>query len=279
MKLTYHSWKDYQECPKKYYLKHIKKAPPTEPINKYFALYGKTVEKFFELFSNSWKKQTPYMPPEYIRKKLMPIYDSLLGTEIIDWGAPFAKLSREDIFEQAYRDICTIMDSPNQNLFLNTQSEVSIKVKTKDGDVISSRIDFIHENPTSKGSITIIDGKGTNKIGKNISKDQVILYCLMYYFHTGVMPIAAQFFYYRMNQIVPVEINLDIINEMRARISLAFKTIKEDKNFEPTASYKSCRYCDYRTPCLARIKREASSKRKKSKIQLPDVVGVQEFSF
>ena len=120
MKISYHGWKSYRECPKKFLLKHVQKAPPTVPVNEYFTLYGRLVEKFFELFSNIWRFKTPYIFPEIIRERLQVLYNDILMASTVNWSAPFVKYTQNDIFEQAFTDVCTIMDSMQQNYFLST---------------------------------------------------------------------------------------------------------------------------------------------------------------
>ena len=132
MKISYNSWKDYKECPKKYFLRYRKKEPSQIPKNDYFTLYGVLTERFFQMFCNIWRYTTPYMPADVIRQKLDILYKELMRNAEVDWTAPFVKYSEAEIFEQSYTDICKIMDSMNQNYFLNTKSEVSIGVNVKD---------------------------------------------------------------------------------------------------------------------------------------------------
>ena len=274
MKLSYHAWKDYKDCPKKFNLKYIKKQPSTITRNDVFALYGKLVEKFFQYFCNIWRFTMPYMPPEEIRFKLNKIYEDLLKISEVDWSAPFVQDTKESLFEQACTDICAIMDSANQNYFLNTKSEVTIEVATKLGIEITGRLDFLHFDALSKVPM-IFDGKGTNKFGKNISSDQVIYYALLYYFHFKTLPETLGFFYYRFNTFTPVEINLDILNEFRAKLSLDIKSLLEETEYKATPRPKACKYCDYRNVCRECLEDQLSRK-KPSKIEFAEGDGVFE---
>jgi len=274
MKISYHTWVDFKECPKKFYLKHVTKEPSLIPRNDYFTIYGKLVEKFFQYFCNAWRFRMPYMPPEEIRFKLKKIYDDLILSSVINWHAPFVKTSQNEIFEQACRDICTIMDSPNQNYFLNTKSEVSIEVSTKYGVDITGRLDFLHFDPLSKEPV-IFDGKGTDKMGKNISNDQVLYYALLYFFHYKQAPVSLGFFYYRYNTFSPVVVNLDILNEFRAKLSLDIKQILQDKYYKATPSSKACKWCGYQSICKECLAFRASKKRG-SKLELPYTEDVME---
>lgn len=277
MKISYHGWKSYRECPKKFLLKHVQKAPPTVPVNEYFTLYGRLVEKFFELFSNIWRFKTPYIFPEIIRERMQVLYDNILLASTVNWSAPFVKYTQNDIFEQAFADVCTIMDSQQQNYFLNSKSEVSINLKLKGEIELRGRIDFVHFDPLCKDAVLIFDGKGTDTIGKNVSNDQLLFYALLYFFQYKIVPRELGFFYYRFNTMIPVPISEQILNEFRARLSLDIKTIVSDKEFKATPCAKSCKYCDYARTCLEGIESKGS-RAKKSRLDLKGE-GFVEFGF
>ena len=277
MNISYHAWKDYEDCPKKYFLKNRKRAPSLVPRNDYFMLYGKLTEKFFTLFCNTWRLQMPYMPPDEIQFKLRKIWDGLLKASVVDWTAHFVRDTEEEIFQQSLSDICSIMDSHNQNFFLNTQSEISVSVGTKHGARITGRLDFVHKYPTSSG-IQIFDGKGTNKMGKNVSNDQVLFYALLYYFHYKILPESLGFFYYRFNTFKEVPVSLSILNEFRAKLSLGVKDIMSDTEFKATPCAKACRYCDYRPDCQEGLE-DMATRKKPSKLDIPDKEGVVDLGF
>ena len=276
MRISYHAWKAYRECPKKFLLGYIQKVPPTVPINQYFTLYGRLVEKFFTLFSNIWRFKTPYIFPEIIRERLQVLYNDILMASTVNWAAPFVKYTQNDIFEQAFSDICLIMDSMEQNNFLSTKSEVGIELKLKDDTKLTGRLDFIHTSPLSK-EVLIFDGKGTDVIGKNVSNDQLLFYALLYFFRYKKLPNSLGFFYYRFNTLIPVPINGFLLNEFRARISLDIKTMTSDQKFIATPCSKSCKYCDYVRDCLEGLQSKGTRSRR-SKFKFEDE-GFVEFGF
>ena len=258
MNISYDAWKAYKECPRKFHMEYIKKVAPTIPVNDYFKLYGDLVQKFFEMFCNIWRYQTPYLPPDMIRDKLAILYKDLLNTSTVNWSAPFCKLSQEDIFEEAFRDICIIMESPNQNYFLNTRSEINIELNLKDSNIINGQIDFIHTDAIDKTRDTIIDGKGSNKISKNVSDNKLLFNCLLYSFRFNKLPAETGFFYFRHNIFSPVIIDEDKLNQFRAQLSLDIKEITRS-NYEPTPCARSCKYCNYLNGCKEGL--EAKAKR------------------
>ena len=148
MNLSYNAWKDWKDCPKRYFLKHRKQADPTAPKNDYSKIYGLLVQSFFTNYTNIWRFETPYMPVEYVKTKLQALRNNLMPTLSVDWSAFFVKYTEDEIFTQAYEDICRIMETmESNNLFLNSKSEVDIKIATKDNVNITGRLDFIHTYP------------------------------------------------------------------------------------------------------------------------------------
>jgi CRISPR/Cas system-associated exonuclease Cas4 (RecB family) len=292
--ISYHTWKDFRDCPKKYFLKNRLRKPSVVPRNDYFMLYGKLTEKFFEYFCNIWRYRTSYMSPVDIRQKLKIIYEGILAGSVVNWDAPFVQSTQEDIFNQSYADVCTIMDSQNQNYFLNTRSEVSVEIKIASKEDVSAtttpgvdinkkacikgRLDFVHADALNPKSITIFDGKGTNNIGKNIEDYQILFYALLYFLHFKILPDQLGFFYYRFNTFKPVAISLDILNEFRAKLSLDTKKIMSSTEFVATPCSKSCKYCDYR-PICQEYQEDQAKRSTKSKLDIPDQEGIVDLGF
>lgn len=258
MNITYKSWKSYKKCPKQFYKQYIKEDQPTVPINEYFTLYGRLTEKFFELYCNNWRRDKPILTPKEIKEKMIVLYKIILKASIVDWTAFYCKYSKEDIFSSAYSDVCNIMESVNRNYFLNTKSEIKIELTLNSGHSMKGRLDFLHKNPLKLNEISIFDGKGTDTIGKNINNDQLLFYALLYYFQFKLLPIELGFFYYRFNTLIPVAIDLEIINEFRASLSLDLKAMIKTPEYTATPSAKSCKYCNYANGCLEHLKDKAT---------------------
>ena len=273
MNISYSAWKLYAECPKHYFLKHRKQAPPVIPLDDYHRMYGFLTERFFQMFCNHWRHQTPYMSPEMIRKKMKVLWDDLLRSTTVDWSSSRVTQTQNEIFDVAVMDVCAIMDSPSQNHFLNTKSEVEILVKTKGGTEIGGRLDFIHYEPLDDNLVHIFDGKGTTKVGR-VDTNQLYFYALLYFFHYKRLPAGLGFFYYRFNLYKPLPIDLVRLNEFRAKVSLDVKAISTGSDFSATPGWKPCHFCEYQPTCQEYMAFRASRK-KPSAIDLPD--GVTEF--
>ena len=113
MNISYHTWKDYQNCPKKYFLKHRKHLEPPVPQNEFYALYGRLTEKFFQFFCNTWRYTMPYMPPDEIKYKLNVLWEDILKISYVNWTAGFIKDTKEDIFAQSFSDIPNLLRNFN----------------------------------------------------------------------------------------------------------------------------------------------------------------------
>jgi len=246
MNINYHNWRDYTECPKKFRLLHVEKVLPTVLENEYYTLYGKLVQRFFEFYCNIWRFKTPYLFKEVIQERMDKILEGMLLTRDVNWSVPGA-VSKDQIVEQATNDASVIMEGPTLNYFLATQAEVSIEIKLSSGDLLNGRIDFVHINVDK--TCLIFDGKGTGTKGKNISRDQLLFYSLLYFLHSKQLPDYLGFFYWKLNEFEPVGFNLDLLNEFRARLSLDIKAMTSGMRREATPSAKSCKHCPYLNIC------------------------------
>lgn len=274
MKLDFHKWECFKECPKKFFMEHIKKEPHAIEYSDYPSLYGRTVERFFELFCNVWRFKTPYIFPDIIRERLVQIYEDQIKNSTIDWNCPKVGKTKEELFDLICSDVCAVMDSHNQNYFLNSSSEVTIDVALQNGHTITGRIDFVHGIPLCE-EVVIIDGKGSSKIGKNVSNDQLYMYALLYYLKHKKMPAEIGFFYYRFNTYIPVPFNINILNEFRAKLSLDITKMTESTEYNPEPSAQACKFCHYFPICLEG-QRSRAQRARESKIDI-EGDGVVEF--
>jgi len=277
MNISFSAWKMYTDCPKKFNKMYVQKAQRTVPLNEYFTLYGRAVEKFFELYSNIWRFKTPILSPEEIKRKLIFIFNDILKSSVVIWDLPYCNEPKEEIFNRALHDIKSIMTSTNKGLFLNTKAEVSISLNLKDNHKMKGRLDFVHTTPMS-GEVVVFDGKGTNKIGKNVSDDQLYFYAFLYYFRFQKLPSQIGFFYYQFNTLIPVAMDMDILNDFRARLSLDVKEMFKAEH-EATPSGGACKYCPYFNGCEEGEKSSLGRKRG-SKIKGIECNGeIMEFGF
>ena len=270
-KISFHSYKTYLECPRKFKLHEDWVKPPEE--NKYFAIFGIGVQKFFEDYCNKWGSSFLDHSFEAIDSKLKPIFREVLQNNYVNWKAPFAKLSATDIYRQALTDIQQCLD--NIDIFKKSKSEVSLKVLLKNKDLLIGKVDFLLELPS--GGVAIIDGKGTDKIGKNVHEEQLLMYALLYYMIHKKLPEKLGFLYYRLRHIEYIEFDLKKVDNFRKKLLIVLTAIRNDTKFEATPSPKSCMYCDYKSECEPYLKMRIS-RMKKSTLNL-EGEGVHELGF
>jgi CRISPR/Cas system-associated exonuclease Cas4 (RecB family) len=273
VRISYNAYKDFTECPKRFSWKYVERKHPTVRENDYHKLYGNLMGKFFELYSNVWRLKTPYLFPEVIKERMERIYLGQLISADVRWeGMP---LTQEQLLQQAIADAVKVMEEQTLNYFLNTKSEITIDVRVATGDLITGRPDFVHLNVDK--SVVLFDGKGTSKKGRNVSEDQLLFYALLFYLHYKQMPWELGFFYYRLNEFVPVTVNTIVLDEFRARLSLAVKAMTKGP-FPANPKSTICKYCPYENSC-AECTAAKAARVKESTINVPGGEGVTEFGF
>ena len=146
----------------------------------------------------------------------------------------------------------------------------------KNNHKMTGRIDFIHKDAIGP-DISVIDGKGSMKMGRNVDEKQLLFYALLYFFLNKKLPDHLGFFYYRFNTYVPVEFNEEKLQLFRATLSLDVKKMTSGEGYEATPSAKSCKYCDYLIGCEKGLAAKAKRSRK-SKINIKGE-GLVTFSF
>ncbi len=262
MRINYHTYKTYLECPKKYDLME-RRVPPSEPDNKYFAIYGMTIEKFFQNYCNEWGPAGIVFDKDLVIKYLSPLYKKILHYNQVDWGAPFAKLSSQDIFDTVVLDILECL--PVFTVFKNTKSETSFKVTLKNEDFLNGRVDFLHTNEL--GEIELLDGKGTDTLNKNIDPEQLYMYALLYYFTRKKLPNKIGFVYYKLRHVQYIDFDIKTVDQFRRKLFLVLQAIKNDKKFIGTPSTKACKYCQYKLNCEEYMQKKLV-RQKKSSIEI-----------
>lgn len=272
MKLSYSEYKSYLDCPKKYKYQKDRVKPAVTP-SKYFALYGITVQKFFELYSNLYSKNGKVLTEIEVKGYLRGIWNKVLQDNYVDWNEPWCKFSSVDLFEQAYSDVIENL-KVFDDFFRHSESEKKIIINLKNsGDSLVSKVDFIHKD--NQGKVTILDGKGTDEIGKNIDADQLYFYALVYLIHYKKMPDLLGILYWRMRQIVYYDFTYDTIIKFKNKLALVKNAIKADTKFEAKIGLsKQCKWCDFRYQCDEYTqKKEANKEKRGKKSALPDYNG------
>jgi CRISPR/Cas system-associated exonuclease Cas4 (RecB family) len=257
IRMSFHKWKDFKECPKRFYYKETKVPYPKEE-NKYNTLMGNTVQKFFEKYSNEWKKEDLPWSRELVVDRIEKYWKKQIAFNYINWKDFYVKYNEQELF-----NLCVdiILDNlKNFDVYDNTRSEVKFEVKLKSGDVLVGIMDFI-----KKGNLVeILDGKATDVVGKNIKIEQLYMYAFLYELKYGKLPDKMGYLYYRMRMIDYAEIDREKIDLFKKEIIYTLYKIKKMDRFEATPSAKACKYCPYKSTCEEHLADAKTRKRKSS---------------
>jgi len=253
-------------------------VPLPQGKNEYFTLFGNLIQKFFELYANEWKSQGLAFTEPLIRQKLQPLWEKLLSYAEVDWNAPFARQNSKEIFDNAVEDIIGNLD--NLDVYGNIRSEVKIEVTFKSGDVLVGKLDFIKKDEEAPPEdADILDGKSTDKFGKNIHVEQLYTYAILYKFKYGVYPKRIGILYFRMKEIEYYDMDIEEIETFKKKLILTMFEIGKTEVFKATPSAKSCKYCDYMSICKEGMESANSRKRPRKDLGIKKTGSPVQFGF
>lgn len=246
MKISYSDYRTYLDCPRLYKLRKDK-VPTPEKDNRYFALYGLLVERFFKKYTNEVAKTGRELTDDNIREVLKEIWKYVLDTNYVNWDEPWVKSTSDQIFEMAWVDVCENMRK--FSFWKDARSEVSFNVHLKkSGDDITCRMDFVCEPPG--GPVEILDGKGKMKIDTDADVEQLYFYALVYLLNKGKLPDKIGFLYYHFKLIKYMDFDVPTIIAFKDKLALVKQAIKKDTVFAPKVGLsKQCKWCSYKCIC------------------------------
>jgi CRISPR/Cas system-associated exonuclease Cas4 (RecB family) len=272
MRFDFHKYGNYKDCPRKFSF-GIREVPPPTPDNKYYAVYGQLVQKFFELYSNKHIPMKVAMDRNGISRFMRPFFDNILSYSYVDWKAPMSRMNEAEFFDDAVSLMLANLDK--LDLYReNMRSELKIEVVLKSGDTLVSKIDF--EKNLGNGQIALYDGKTTGTIGKNVDPGQLLFYAGMYQARFKILPSELAFIYYKMQVKERIAFDAGDVRALVQDVVSVMNKAKEDKICKPTPSAKSCKYCSWIGLCKEGQEDMASRKRGPRKpldLNLPDTAG------
>ena len=264
MRLSYSQYRTFIQCPRLYHYQATKVVPPAKP-SSYFALYGILIEAFFKKYTNVYTKQGVVLSNDKIRNILSSLWEYIIEKNYVDWSDPWVNETADQIFENVYND--TLMNMDTFSFWKEAQSEVSFEILLKKSqDVLSCRMDFIWRK--QDGTVEILDGKGTNKMDKNVDIEQLLFYALMYLLRNKRIPDKIGFLYYKYHLIKYVDFDMDSVMQFKDKLALVKRAIKKTTEFKPKVGLsKHCKWCAHRFGCDAyNAKKDANAEKKKSVI-------------
>jgi DNA helicase-2/ATP-dependent DNA helicase PcrA len=246
---SFSALKAYETCPYQYYLAYLLRLPV---IGKATFSFGKTMhvtlQKFFSLikehgeieqgnlFGN--KKAETTLPP---LEKLMEIYQA---SWLDDWYEN--KKQKEEYRargEKSLRALYAQLQTNGLPKILDLEKGFHFKLADYTIKGVIDRVD-----QTAAG-IEIIDYKtGGAKTGKNVDKDQLLIYQLAAA-ETFGWPVAKMSFYYLDdNSVVSFLGSADDLQKQKEKMLNLIAGIRSE-NFIATPSSFNCQYCDFRSIC------------------------------
>lgn len=261
--LSFHGFKDYQECPERYKFKYIDRRKPKELENKKNAFFGTLCADLFDL----WVKQGIHTAPEDTWQDWVVSNAHTVGTDIVSKN--FIIWDHEDEYKEllqlAAHCLPKCFSALANDGFLSkaVKSEVNPgKLEIESGFKITGRIDFI---APKDGTIYIIDGKTSKTRDKYLDSRQLYFYFLMVKAFFGEkVPVKVGYQYIRYGDIDIYEVDPTILAKFMVELKDTFSNIKAQK-FEATPSYNSCKFCSYREECDSKKNWEMDKRYKKNK--------------
>jgi len=261
--LSFHGFKDYQECPERYKFKYIDRIKPKELENKKNAFFGTLCADLFDL----WVKEKMFSRPEeewqpWVIDNAHTLGVSIINKNFIVWD-----------HEGEYQELLSLAAHCLPKCFAALHSEglLSAGVKSEvnpglvpigDGCKITGRIDFI---APKNGTIYIIDGKTSKSRDKYLDSRQLYFYFLMVKAFFGEkVPVKVGYQYIRYGDIDVYEVDPVILNKFMDELRQTFTNIR-DRKFAATPSYTNCRFCSFKEECESKKSWEMDKRYSKNK--------------
>lgn len=278
--LSYHMFKDFKECPLRYYWRNTTKRCPTVadvPQNK---ILGIVWNKALEVFYRDQKYLLKERTREWLRGEVCRVFSQQEMLLRVKWKEG----ERAEFKREAEGAVDVLVEAIKKYRLLSSDVEVelSLKANASPGNVMVGRLDMVF---TMGGSPCIIDFKGTKHRNKRyISDDQLYWYYLLYKGARGVGPGSLGFWLLRFGEIDWIEISLPKISDFLGEVRRAFEDIQEKglhqkcrKVLDPlslgTPSVKVCAWCQYREGCGSRDKFEEARPKKNRRSSLLEEEG------
>lgn len=245
--LSFHGFKDYQECPERYKLRYIDRVQPKELENKKNAFFGTLCADLFEI----WVKNKIHLQPEeswlqWILDNAHTVGSSIVEKSFIIWDHDE---EYQELLGLAAHCLPKCFKTLKDDGFLNTGLKAEVnpgKVQIEEGKKITGRIDLI---TLRDGTLFIIDGKTSKTRDKYLDSRQLYFYFLMARSFFGEkVPIRVGYQYIRYGDIDIYEVDPTVLSKFMVDLKATFDSIRE-KKFNATPSFASCRFCAYKNEC------------------------------
>ncbi len=261
----------YLKCPRSFYYRYIAKLPETMTIHLF---RGSLVHNILEdLFKKKFKYASYWKygaAKEWIKGEFKREWDKLVDTKpwiFKDYPEPqFRKETLDmlvnycDRIENKLNDMMEwkVYRSKDQAFKNLRPLETEMRLHNKDLQIMGI-IDGVTKD--FEGNISLIDYKTSKRYGPWLPEDyyrQLIIYALLYYEHTGIVPKFAGVDWLRFDETYFVKITDNELKEARKIIKDMHAALIDNKNLEENFEKipsNLCKWCSfYKNPCDVDLK-------------------------
>ena len=231
------AFKKYEDCPLCYKFQYVLQVPS---LQKTFFSMGTAVHTVIEHLSRA--QQEGYLPT---KERALELLNSCWSSQ--------AYTSRTHELEdrikaEALLDTYLAWQAANRNTITGTEKKFQF---TLNGRTVKGYIDRIEQTPD--GEYVVVDFKTGSKPGtltkNSVPLDiQLNLYCLAIKEMYGKLPQRASFYYIKDNKMVDYFPTEETIGAFTESVKEIISSVCAER-FEATASFQTCKFCDYADLC------------------------------
>ena len=242
--LSYHMFKDYQECGFRYRRKYLSKEPSTVVDIPQYKILGVVWNDMLEVFYKEEKYFLGSGVRAWMREEVERAFLIQEGKLSVGWLPG----QREEHLQTALEIVEPIVEVIKSERLLaeDVQVELPLYATLGPNQRIGGRMDMAFSR---EGAPRIIDFKGSkHKDKRYISDGQLYWYYLLYRAQFGVSPEHLGFWMLRFGYIDWIDSSKEKIEGFLGDVQEAFVNIQQ-KKFSATPSTKVCAWCLYRNQC------------------------------
>lgn len=302
MYISYSGYQTAADCHYRYWHTYVAKTPGT-PEDILGSLYGSAVGLLFEEFYNQrlWtlpdvrghmESQAERAVDQCLQEGQRPKRGRPGG--IVKWkGSDDGQnpdglyANREELVADVRAAVARGLSTIRLHRLLGSGARAEVKLDANvRGHILGGRADFILTRVKPYDDLVILDGKGSRRRDRYVSRTQLVWYAMLYAEHHKRLPDKAAFVYWHYDP--PSNIDWCTVSQedtatLRKRVLQTIATLsqlmgetgastdleKVQASFVPKASNSSCRFCPYATEAVCPSGFGVVTELKRKKIEGP----------